>query len=140
MQLRLNELKGRLNDGKSELVPISYIPGNPCIFGSIFVDVMKRVGEVLSKRSRLVVQNYADMGTSSIATKAPTVQRFSKRLSFSLTFPLGKMTPFTRDITQSYFQSSTCLKRDVLMKVRKELGLQDDRVLRVLNPLYGIPD
>lgn len=79
------------------------------------------------------------MGTASIATKAPTVHHFSQRPFFA-NILTREDAPFTRYIIQSYIQSSTRLEKDVFMKYPKELGVQDDRVPRIVKPLYGIPE
>lgn len=50
------------------------------IFGSIFVDELK-VGTTLKKNIRLIAQTSAGEEESYIITRAPTVQRFSQRLS-----------------------------------------------------------
>lgn len=54
------------------------------------------------KKSRFVAQNYADMGASTIATKATTVQRFSQRVALFLAASTANMHTYTQDVTQAY--------------------------------------
>lgn len=67
------------------------------------------MGERLRHKYRLVAQNYADKGAAAISTKAPTVQRFSQRLSLNIAASLPEMSTYTRDVTQAYIQSNTPL-------------------------------
>lgn len=79
------KLRGLINDGMFISVKASEITGNQRIFGSRFVDDLKRGEHGLRKNSRLVAQKYSDEGATFIATKAPTVPRFSKCICLSLT-------------------------------------------------------
>lgn len=81
---RREELNDLLLDGTFEPKRETLIPGNPRVFGSHFVEELKKVGDILKKKSRIVAQNYGDEGETSIATKAPTVERFSQRLAHCL--------------------------------------------------------
>lgn len=56
----------------------SLIDGRTRIFGSKFVDELKRMGDRLKKKSRPVAQIYADEKAATIATKAPQTKRFSQ--------------------------------------------------------------
>ena len=129
-----------INDGTFIPVKASTLEPNTRIFGSRFVDELKKVGDDLRKKSRLIAQNYADEGAATIPTKAPTVQRFSQRIALSIAASISHMNTYTRDITQAYIQSQTQLERDVYIKAPDELGLDEDYVLKVVKPLYGIPE
>ena len=50
------------------------------------------------------------------------------------------LTLYSRDITQAYVQSLTTLNRDFFIHPPPELNLQPGSILRVLKPLYGIPE
>lgn len=50
------------------------------------------------------------------------------------------MTAFTRDITQAYIQIAHNLERNVFIEAPAEMNLQHDVVLKVVIPLYGIPE
>ena len=137
---RLSELEGLVKDGTFVPIHERDIVGSPRIFGSRFVDELKKVGDGLKKKSRLVAQNYADEHAGYIPTKAPTVQRFSQRIALCIAASLPKMDLYTRDITQAYIQSHTELEREVYIKAPPELGLAPGYVLKVVKPLYGIPE
>lgn len=85
-------------------------------------------------------QNDADEGSASVATKAPTVQNFSQRLLLALSASLPKMPAFLRDISKDYTQSSTDLEREVLIHPPTELEFPPGTVLKVVKPMYGIPE
>lgn len=50
------------------------------------------------------------------------------------------MQIFTRDVTQAYVQSEMTLERDVYIDAPPEMQLPDDSLLKVVLPLYGIPE
>jgi len=51
---------------------------------------------------------------------------------------------YLRDISQAYIQSATNLNREFYIRppeeLRTELGMQEGTILRVLKPLYGVPE
>ncbi len=51
---------------------------------------------------------------------------------------------YLRDISQAYVQSTTMLNRDFYVnpprELAKQLDLTDDLVLKVVKPLYGVPE
>lgn len=65
-----------------------------------FIDESKRAGEGLRWKSGLVAQNYSDFAASSIATRAPTVQRASQRVLLNFLASIYGLKTFSRDITQ----------------------------------------
>ena len=137
---RHTELTGLIENGTFTPIPRQSIPTGTRIFGSRFIDEIKRAGTGMRKKSMLVAQNYQDVGSTRIATKAPTVNRFSQRILLALAPSFDNMQVFTRDITQAYVQSTTYLERPVYISAPKELGLEADMVLQVMKPLYGIPE
>lgn len=93
------------------------------------------------KKSRLVVQGFNDMGKRTILTQAPTIQRVSQRLLLCLFVIIKpRLQILLRDISQAYVQSTSFLNREFFVKAPRELGLDDDHVLLILKPLYGIPE
>lgn len=129
-----------MDNGTFLPVPEDSVPANTRVFGSRFVDELKRVDLGTLFKSRLVAQNYGDEGAAGIAPKAPTVQSFSQRLMFLLAASVMGTKPFLRDISQAYLQSDTSLEREVCIYPPPELGLPDETVLKVMKPLYGIPE
>lgn len=94
-----------MNEGTFVVTNKAYIPNDELIFGSRFVDDIKRAGKLLRNNSRLVVQNYSYIVVERIATKAPTVHRASQRWFLTLAASHPHMTVYIRDVTQAYVQS-----------------------------------
>lgn len=137
---RRAELEGLMNNGTFKVIDEFDVPEGARIFGARFVDEIKRAGVGLRKKSRLVLQNYADEEAATTATKAPTVQRLSQRAALSVAASEPDLDPFLRDIIQAYIQSLSRLHRRVFMRAPKELGLPEGTILEVVKPLYGIPE
>lgn len=107
------------------------IAGSPQFFWSRFVNELKKVGDRLKKKSRLVAQNYSDKGAATIATKAPTVQGFSQLVALFITASIPSMMAYTRDVTQARVQSHTPLQRYVYIRAPAELVLGPVRFSRL---------
>ena len=96
-------------------------------------------------KSRLVVQAYNNNSKHAVLTQSPTIQRISQRVILSVAAMTSKTTGlFLRDISQAYVQSTTLLNRDFYVNPPRELAerlnLTDDSVLKVVKPLYGVPE
>lgn len=101
---------------------------------------MKKAREGLRKKPVLVAQNYWDLGASRIATKAPTVQRETQRFLLALVLSNQHMTVYSRDVTQAYIQSDKTLERPFYIRAPVEMYLPAATLVRVLRPLYYIPE
>jgi len=135
------ELNGLLDNRVFGLVTIDEIPPNARIFNSRFVDHVKHAGTPQAfEKSRLVVQAYKDTDKKSVLTQAPTIQRASQRLLLCLAVSINGTKIYTRDISQAYTQSETQLAREIFVRPPKELKLPDELFLKVLRPLYGVPE
>ena len=140
---RQKEIDGLLEKGVFATVPLSTVPNGIRIFNSRFVDEVKNAGTSTAfEKSRLVVQAYNDAEKELVLTQSPTIQRVSQRLILALTATLigsGKNL-YLRDISQAYVQSDTELCRDLYIKPPIELEIAHNMVLKVIKPLYGIPE
>lgn len=76
---REEENGGLTKNGTFHVVNISCIGKNIPLFGSKFLDFLKPVDDDYRYKSWLVAQNYSDKQTAIIATKAPTILRFTQR-------------------------------------------------------------
>lgn len=91
-------------------------------------------------KSRLVDPNCSDEGAANVATKAPTVQRFSKRLMLALDASSPDKSAFLRDITKAYTQSNSRLEREVYIRPPAKMEMEAGTVRKVIKPLYGISE
>lgn len=139
-QTRRDELNGLVQNGTFRPIKRSDVPNGSRIFNARFVDEIKRAGEGLRKKSRLVSQSYSDEEATTIPTKAPTVQRLSQRTALSIAASDDSLEATLRDIIQAYIQALSNLMRRVFIHAPKEMELGDDYVLEVIKPLYGIPE
>lgn len=137
---RRKELDGLLERGVFEFINVNDIPTGARIFKSRFVDQIKNAGTANAfEKSRLVVQAYNDSDKKKVLTQSPTIQRASQRLLLCLAI-YKDFNVFTRDISQAYTQSKSKLVRDFYVHPPAELNLPDGILLKVLLPLYGVPE
>ena len=109
------------------------------------MDEVKNKGTAKAfEKSRLVVQAYADDEKQMVLTQSPTIQRVSQRLLLCLAAIELDSKLYLRDISQAYVQSTTTLNRNFYirppMELADRLNLQNGFVLRVIKPLYGVPE
>jgi hypothetical protein len=67
----------------------------------------------------------------------------SQRTILALTPTLqatGNCKLYIRDISQAYVQSTTEINREFFVKAPAELSLQEGSLLKIVKPLYGIPE
>lgn len=141
---RQKELNGLLEKGVFELCDIDDVPDGVRLFNSRFVDEIKLQGtDKAFEKSRLVVQAYNDEEKELVLTQSPTIQRVSQRLILCIA-AMGGHELYLRDISQAYVQSTTNLNRQFYVRPPKELqnqlGLNERSILKVLKPLYGVPE
>jgi hypothetical protein len=128
-----------------EFLNLDDIPPGVRLFNSRFVDEIKNKGtEKAFEKSRLVVQAYNDQGKELILTQSPTIQRVSQRLILCIASSTTDSQLYLRDISQAYVQSTTELNRKFYARPPRELidqlGLTSNTVMRIIKPLYGIPE
>jgi Reverse transcriptase (RNA-dependent DNA polymerase) len=138
---RQKEIDGLLQKGVFDIINHDSVPPGIRIFGSRFVDEIKQANTPQAfAKSRLVVQAYRDEGKQQVLTQSPTIQRVSQRLMLCLSVSLPDHQLHLRDITQAYVQSETNLIREFYIEPPVEMGLSKDVILKVVKPLYGIPE
>jgi hypothetical protein len=137
---RRKEINGLLERQVFELTTISEVPKDVRIFNSRFVDEIKHPGTPQAyEKSRLVVQAYNDHEKTLVLTQAPTIQRMSQRIILAIAASTNHRL-YLRDITQAYTQSKSPLNRMFFIRPPPDLNLSDDAILRVIKPLYGVPE
>ncbi|KAI1001416.1 hypothetical protein K3495_g6784 [Podosphaera aphanis] len=142
---RRKEINGLLEKGVFEVVQGCIVPAGTRIFNSRFVDEVKFKGtDKAFEKSRLVVQAYNDHGKDFVLTQSPTIQRVSQRLIVCMASCIPDTNLYLRDISQAYVQSTTKLNRDFYIRpppeLKAELGLEEKVLLKVVKPLYGVPE
>ncbi len=141
------EISGLLEKGVFEVALPSDVPAGTRIFNARFVDEIKNKGtEKAFEKSRLVVQAYNDGEKQIVLTQSPTIQRVSQRIILCIAAMATKedVNLYLRDISQAYVQSTTLLNRSFYIRppteLAQQLGLQEGAILRVVKPLYGVPE
>jgi hypothetical protein len=138
---RRKEINGLLEKRVFELITFDAVPRHVRIFNSRFVDEIKHPGTADAyEKSRLVIQAYNDQDKTLVLTQSPTIQRMSQRIILALTASIPHCHLYLRDITQAYVQSNTPLNRKFFIRPPPELDLPKDSILRVVKPLYGVPE
>jgi hypothetical protein len=137
---RRKEIKDLLERRVFELIIIENVPRDVRIFNSRFVDEIKHLSTSDAyEKFRLVVQAYNNQGKTLILTQSSTNQRMSQRIILALA-AIIKHNLYLRDITQAYVQSKTPLNREFFIRPPFELNLPKNSILRVVKPLYGMPE
>lgn len=77
---------------------------------------------------------------SKISTKAPTVQRTSEQLELEIEASTSGFALFWREVLRAYLKSAKTLTSDSYIRAPPELGLPEATVLKIIKPLYGIPE
>jgi hypothetical protein len=127
-------------------VRLTDIPQGVRLFNSRFVDEIKNKGtDKAFEKSRLVVQAYNDSEKELVLTQSPTIQRASQRLILCIAaMKLPQARLYLRDISQAYVQSTTTLNREFYVRppheLIEQLGIDEASVLKVVKPLYGVPE
>jgi hypothetical protein len=143
---RQAEISGLLEKGVFEIASLNDVTGGVRIFNARFVDEIKNKGtDKAFEKSRLVVQAYNDNEKQLVLTQSPTIQRVSQRIILCIAaMKTDKSRLYLRDISQAYVQSTTPLNREFYIRPPPELvqhlGLKKDSILRVVKPLYGVPE
>lgn len=137
---RTKELNGLAEAKVFKIVKRASIPSGSRVYGTRFIDAVKKDKGKTKLKSRLVAQNYRDKASKSIPTKAPTISRLGLRIALHAAAMHPDDLSFTRDVTQAYTQSKSQLERKVYLEPPKEMNLPEDEILQAVKPLYGVPE
>ena len=141
VESRQKEIDGLLEKGVFELVPISPMPEGIGIVNSRVVDKIKSTGTATAfEKSRLVVQAHNHDDNEMVLTQASTIRRMCQRLIFALSAINPQFGLCLGDISRAYVQSTTSLNRQFYIRPPVKPGLQNDSGLKVIKPLYGVPE
>lgn len=106
-----------------------------CLYRPQLFDTVKADG---TKRSRSCVAACNNRETG-LFNAAPTIKRFSLRLLLvdAATCQLGLCKC---NVTKSLLMWNKLFRRAIYMKVRKEMTFQKENILKLLGPLYRMPE
>lgn len=139
-EAKVKEINGLIERGTWKIVCKDDVPTNANILGGRFVLTIKNTGtDQELYKARFVVQGYRDKLNTSLVHDATTCRPQSARLLIGLAAIFG-FTVFSTDVTQAYLQSNQELQREVFLNAPPELHLNHDQLLKLLKPLYGLPD
>lgn len=93
--------EGLVRNGTFTLTKRTDIPMRNRIFGSRFIDLLKRAKYGLRRKSQLLAQPYDQEESTYIAIKDLTMHRFSERILLSVAVSRSRIHAFTHDITQA---------------------------------------
>ncbi len=142
---RQKEINGLIEKGVFQPVRTDDVSFGVRIFNFRFVDEIKHLDtDKAFEKSRLVVQAFNDQNKDLVLIQSSTIQRVSQRLIVCLIAVFPEMNLYLRDIIQAYVQSVTSLNRDFFVRpsveLIKHLGVDPDSILKVVKPLYGVPE
>ena len=134
------EIKGLQANGTYEVVFKEDVPSDANILGGRFVLSIKNKNtkEEVAK-ARFVVQGHRDKDKNQLVHTSTNLRHHSIRLLTALAAVFG-LRIWSQDVTQAYLQSADQLMRDVYIRPAKEFRLNENQLLRLLKPLYGLTD
>ena len=139
-EAKTKEIQGLLDRGTFKIVEKAMIPDGANILGGRFVLALKDEGTKQETwNARFFVQGYRDKMKTSLVHDAATSKQYSSRILVGLAAIFG-FRLFSTDVTQAYLQSSEPLRRDVFIKPASEFGLEENKMLMLIRPLYGLAD
>ena len=145
---RHKEIARLFEKGIFKVVTTNSIPSNIQILNSRFVNKIKNPDtDKVYEKSQLVVQAYNDKEKDLILTQLLTIQRVSQHLIICLAATFqdnDNIKLYLRDVTQTYVQLTLNLNQKFYILPPPELisifGASFDYVVKVMKPLYGIPE
>ena len=144
---RLKEITELLEKKIFEVIHHKNVFINARIFNFRFVDEIKHSDiDKIFEKSQLIIQTYNNMKKNLVLTQTPTIQRISQRLVVCLAAVLqdGDVQLYLRNITQMYVQLKSSLNRDFYIRSSQKLiallKISSDCILKIIKPLYGIPE
>lgn len=138
------EINGLQKRGTWTIKRKSDLPQGANIVGGRFVLVYKNVGtpEQMAK-ARYVAQGFADKEKDRMVHNLNTLRQSSTRLVVSVAANKSYRL-FSLDVTQAYLQSDEDLTRALYLQPKprdvKFFGIDDNQILLLNRPIYGITD
>jgi len=120
------------------------MPDNANILGARFVLAIKQPNTPTEvAKAHYVAQGCGDRDKPFIVHNLSMLRQSSTKVILSTSAVFGWRL-FSHDINQVYLQIKDAMARDLYVKVRprdaKSFGLHENELLRMLKPLYGVPE
>lgn len=88
-------------------------------------------------KARFVTQEHKILIETSLVHKISVARQHSTKIIFSSEV-IFQFRIFSTDVTQASLQSKKNFQREIYVKPCRKFGLNDDKFLKLLNPLYGL--
>jgi hypothetical protein len=139
-EAKSKELIGLLERGTFKIILRSDLPPHPNLLTTRFVLAIKNSDtENEIYKARLVVRGFQDRMKGFLVHEPNTVRVTSIRILMAIASLLG-FSIWSEDVTQAFVQSTENLLRDIYLEPAKELQMDQDLVLKLIKPLYGLSD
>jgi Reverse transcriptase (RNA-dependent DNA polymerase) len=132
------EILRLIDVGTFELVVEEDAPKHPNIVPSRYVLSIKNKDGVVSLKARFVLGGHRDNDRKSLVHATTTLKQQSVRILLALAALFG-FEVTAADVIAAYVQSAENLQRDVFVRPScMKLGPKE--LIRIVKPLYGLPD
>lgn len=138
--VRLEETREMIKNRAFEMVDISEITEESCVFESILMEHIKLVDNEASRNFWPAAQSYRDDKAATIAIDPPTFRWITQRLILSKIVCPEHTSAIARDHTHTYIQYGTAFERDLNFNLLKKMNFPSNKRLKVTNAPYVIPE
>ena len=144
VEAKKKEVHGLEKRGTWRIANCNSLPVNANVLGGKFVLTLKNANTLHEEaKDRYVAQGHRDVEKHFLVQNVTALGQSSIKMMLSVA-SMFRFRVYSLDICQAYLQSESQLMRKVFIKPkikdRKFFGVQDDEVLELLLPLYGMSD
>lgn len=140
VEAKKRELDGLIQKDTWEIVMKDEVPDDANILGARFVLALKYTEkESPVFKARFVVQGHRDREKAALLHESTNMRQTSIKVLTAISAVFG-FHIWSTDVSQAYLQSGMKLLRDVYIRPTKDFHLPPNVLLKLLRPLYGLPD